>query len=231
MSKFAIFDIDGTVVDSRQIIHQSMVLAFERADLRPPDYDATRQIVGLSLEIAIDRLAPPDIDHATLIELVEGYKQAYAEIRTKMGEYAPLYTGITEVLEHLRARNWEIGIATGKSHKGLNKVIDGHELSHFFDCRFCADDGPSKPDPFMVDANLKAMSRAPHDAIMIGDTSFDMLMGQAAGVATLAVDWGFHTRDELAACTPDIIVSTMAALKDALDMFEQGQGWAKGCAA
>lgn len=221
MKPLAIFDVDGTLVDSRKIISMSMDAAFEKEGLPAPGYDVTRTIVGLSLEVAIDRIAPRDVDADGVARLTEHYKNAFIEFRKHPETQAPLYDGVSELLMRLRTDGWELGIATGKSRKGLDAVIKRMEWGSLIDAHYCADDGPGKPHPFMVDANLKALSRRPEEAVVIGDTSFDMLMAQAADVATIGVDWGFHTREELEQVPADVVVSTMDELQVKLFEFEQ----------
>ena len=213
MKPLAIFDVDGTLVDSRKIISLSMDAAFEKEGLPAPGYAVTRTIVGLSLEVAIDRIAPRDVDAEVVARMTEHYKNAFIEFRKNPETQAPLYDGVSSLLERLRADGWEIGIATGKSRKGLDAVIKRMKWGALIDAHYCADDGPGKPHPFMVDANLKALSRRPEEAVVIGDTSFDMLMAQAASVATIGVDWGFHTREELEQVPADVVVSTMDDLQ------------------
>ena len=221
MKPLAIFDVDGTLVDSRKIISLSMDAAFEKEGLAAPGYDVTRTIVGLSLEVAIDRIAPREVDADGIARITQHYKDAFIEFRKHPETQAPLYDGVSALLDNLRAEGWEIGIATGKSRKGLDAVIKRMKWASLIDAHYCADDGPGKPHPFMVDANLKALSRRPEEAVVIGDTSFDMLMAQAASVATIGVDWGFHTREELEQVPADVVVSTMDALADKLSDFEK----------
>ena len=220
MKPLAIFDVDGTLVDSRKIISLSMDAAFEKEGLAAPGYDLTRTIVGLSLEVAIDRIAPREVDADGVARITQHYKDAFIEFRKHPETQAPLYEGVSDLLDKLRSEGWEIGIATGKSRKGLDAVIKRMKWEPLIDAHYCADDGPGKPHPFMVDANLKALSRRPEEAVVIGDTSFDMLMAQAAGTATIGVDWGFHTREELEQVPADVVVSTVAALADKLSDFE-----------
>jgi len=211
--------MDGTLVDSRRIISLSMDAAFEAEGLTAPGYEVTRRIVGLSLDLAIDRIAPREIGADGIARISQSYKDAFIEFRKNPETQAPLYDGALALLERLRADGWEMGVATGKSRRGLDALIERMNLGRFFDAHYCADDGASKPDPFMVEANLKALSRLPHEAVMIGDTSFDIHMAQNADVATIGVDWGFHTKAELIECKADIIVSTMADLEAALMRF------------
>jgi phosphoglycolate phosphatase len=217
----AIFDIDGTLVDSRFVISSTMAEAFEAKGLAPPAYEQTRKIVGLSLMEAIDRLAPDGLSHEDLLALTEAYKNAFIARRQSGTLHEPLYSGAVEVLDALKSAGWDIGAATGKSRRGLDAIIMTHGFDRYFDCHFCADDGPGKPHPFMVEANLKARAFAPRDAVMIGDTSFDMLMAKAAGAAAFGVDWGFHTPAEISAGGADSLYSDMAGLQAGLLEFGQ----------
>lgn len=219
MAPLAIFDIDGTLVDSRRIIALAMDDAFRREGLSLPGYEVTRQIVGLSLEVAIDRIAPKTVDHDGVKRLTQNYKDAFIKARQDPQMQSPLYGGAMDILDNLRREGWEIGVATGKSRRGLDAVIERLQLGDYFSAHYCADDGPGKPHPFMVDANLKALSRRPEEAVMIGDTSFDIHMAQAASVATIGVDWGFHTRSELENARADVIVSKMSELGAELSGF------------
>ena len=219
-----IFDIDGTLVDSRKVISDCMTAAFVRRDLVPPDYEQTRKIVGLSLLEAIDRLAPQDLAHEDLLALVEAYKDEFISRRRSGGLHEPLYEGAMDLLASLKNANWDIGVATGKSRRGLDAIIKSHGFDAYFDCHFCADDGPGKPHPHMVHANLNALGRSAASAVMIGDTSFDMLMAKAAGVSAFGVDWGFHTQDEIKGGGADALFSSMAALSSGLTEFAQRGG-------
>ena len=151
-------------------------------------------IVGLSLPVAIARLLP-DAAPALLERLVEGYKSAYVEMRAQVGaaQSSPLYPGARAVLDALHSMpDVLLGVATGKSARGLDKLIDAHDLRHLFITRQVADFHPSKPHPSMI---LQAMSEAgvtPAQTVMIGDTSFDMEMARSAGVAGIGVSWGYH---------------------------------------
>lgn len=216
---FAIFDIDGTLVDSRKVITECMAAAFMRHDLTPPNYNQTRQIVGLSLLEAVDRLAPQGLSHEGLLALVESYKDEFISRRQSGKLHEPLYDGAMALLVALKNADWDIGVATGKSRRGLDAIIASHGFSGIFDCHFCADDGPGKPHPHMVQANLDALGRAASSSVVIGDTSFDMLMAKAAGVSAFGVDWGFHTVSEINAGGADVVLTSMHELERALLNF------------
>lgn len=211
--------MDGTLVDSRDVIQTAMVRAFESLNLPPPDYDDTRQTIGLGLTEVCRRLAPADFDEAHLPDLVEAYRQAFISRRTEPDFIEPLYGGAMDTLKTLREDNWLIGMATGKSHRGINAIFDMHPLEPFFDTIWCADDGPGKPHPFMVEEAMKAVGAAPCETLMIGDAIFDMQMGRAAKVHTLGVSWGFGTASELEAAGAHAVYRDFASLKDALFAF------------
>jgi len=217
MPKFAVFDVDGTLVDSRTSIARAMAQAFTALDLRAPTYDETRRIVGLSLAPAIKVLAP-DLPETRYAALAEAYKNAFVANRAA-GLVEPLYDGAHQTLLDLKAAGWTLGIATGKARRGVDVFLANHGLADLFDCAFCADDGPGKPDPHMLRLNMDAVRRAPGDTIMIGDTSFDMAMARAAGVYAQGVAWGFHTVEEVQAGGAHHVADTFAALHGALDAF------------
>ena len=220
MPKFAVFDVDGTLVDSRQSITRAMAQAFAALDLAPPSYDETRKIVGLSLAPAIKVLAP-DLPEARYAALADAYKNAFIANRAA-GLVEPLYEGARATLERLRNDGWHLGIATGKARRGVDVFLANHGLADLFDCAFCADDGPGKPDPHMLNLNMRTMARAPDDTIMIGDTSFDMTMARAANAYAQGVAWGFHTIEEVRDGGAHHVAETFADLARQLSAFAAG---------
>ena len=218
--KLAIWDMDGTIVDSRDVIQACMVRAFETMGLPAPDYDATRQIVGLSLHEACSRLAPDDVSAEMLDRLVVHYKESFVVRRSAEGFMEPLYDGALETLEALRDEGWLIAMATGKSRRGIHALFDNHPLEHFFDTIWCADDGPGKPHPFMVEQAMDALGADKHQSLMIGDATFDMMMGKSAGVRTYGVSWGFGEAHELEAAGADEMHHDFTTLRDSLLKFD-----------
>lgn len=217
--KLAIWDIDGTIVDSRVVIQQAMERAFKRAGLGEIAYERTRTIVGLELTEAVTRLAPADYPAERMPQLAEFYKQAFVQMRGEPGFSEPLYEGARETLERLRDGGWLLGVATGKPRRGLDAVFEHHGLHRYFDTFQTVDHGPGKPHPRMVlDAISETGTEATH-AVMIGDTGFDMTMGRNAGVHTLGVSWGFHTADEITEGGAHEVHHDFETLGRALDAF------------
>ncbi|NCQ23974.1 MAG: HAD family hydrolase [Rhodobacteraceae bacterium CG17_big_fil_post_rev_8_21_14_2_50_63_15] len=200
-ARLIIFDVDGTLVDSQCDILAAMTQAFERADQPAPQRLAVLGIVGLSLDVAIPRLAP-HLTNEQHGQIVGWYKEAYMGLRMQSGvaQSSPLYPHVRDTLQALHAvPGTLLGVATGKSARGLDKLLDGHDLRSFFVTRQVADHHPSKPHPSMLRAALSETGIAPENAVMIGDTSFDMEMAQAAGMAGIGVSWGYHRPEALSA--------------------------------
>lgn len=213
--KLFVFDVDGTISDSQAHILHAMTLGFEAVGLPAPNREAVLSIVGLSLPQAVAELVP-GLPVADQDRIVEGYKQSY--FTSRAAQPAPLYPGARDLLMRLAGREGVVlGVATGKSRRGLDALIKAHALEGVFDTLQVADDHPSKPHPEMLMAALAETGVGARDAVMIGDTSFDIEMGRAAGTGTIGVRWGYHPVDRLMAAGADRIVDTFEALEGALD--------------
>ncbi|MFZ3484554.1 HAD-IA family hydrolase [Sphingomonas sp. 3-13AW] len=212
MTRLAVFDCDGTLVDSQANICRAMELAFVSAQLMPPDRSAIRRIVGLSLVEAVARLAPA-AEPALHAAVAEDYKQHFRAMRTNGGlAEEPLFDGIAEVLEQLADDGWLLGVATGKSDRGLSLLLAHHGLTHRFVTLQTADRHPSKPHPSMLQLAMAEAGAEPQDTVMIGDTSFDIAMAAAAGVHPIGVAWGYHSVAELTAAGASHVLEHASAL-------------------
>ncbi len=215
MNRLALFDCDGTLVDSQANICMAMEDAFDRARLTPPDRAATRRIVGLSLVEAMQALLP-DADAALHQSLAEDYKQAFRRLHGRGLVEEPLFDGILAALDALEADGWLLGVATGKSDRGLARCLEAHGLTRRFVTLQTADRHPSKPHPAMVHAAVAEAGAAPETTAMIGDTSYDMLMARSASAHAVGVAWGYHGSDDLDAAGAHCIVADAARLPTCL---------------
>lgn len=213
--RLAIFDCDGTLVDSQADIGAAMDGAFHALGLVPPPRAETRRIVGLSLVEAMRRLHV-DGDEETHRSLAEAYKDAFRARREAGMVGEPLYDGIAALVEDLAAQGWLLGVATGKSDRGLALCLAAHGLSRHFVTLQTADRHPSKPHPSMVEACLDATGAEPALTVVIGDTAFDMAMARNAGVRAIGVDWGYHERAELLAAGAHAVAGTVDELAELL---------------
>ncbi|HEY9092393.1 HAD-IA family hydrolase [Parasphingorhabdus sp.] len=216
MNKLALFDCDGTMVDSQANICASMEQAFVAHGLIPPDHHRTRRIVGLSLQEAVRQLLPEQ-DDALAAAVTQSYKDGFFELRQQGGVHEPLYDGLLDLIDRLARDGWMLGVATGKSDRGLNHCLGVHGLSKYFVTLQTADRHPSKPHPAMVELAISEAGATTETTAMIGDTSFDMEMGVNAGVRPIGVDWGYHDRDELLLAGAHSVALTMDELYETLN--------------
>lgn len=210
--RLIMFDVDGTLVDSQTDIVASMSAAFRAADQDVPDRSAILSIVGLSLDVAIAQLCPGQTDD-TYETMVTTYKSTYQNLRASQpaDQSSPLYSGIREVLMQMQTvPEYLLGVATGKSRRGLDALLEGHGLQRLFLTQQVADHHPSKPHPAMLLAALAETGITPENAVMIGDTEFDMSMARAAGIRSIGVSWGYHPVSRLSAA--DRLVHTVPDL-------------------
>ena len=207
-----VFDCDGTLVDSQHSICTAMTRAFEEAKLAPPDRPAILSVVGLSLPLAIARLLP-DAEADFHDHLSDRYKLAFQAMRREEGVCEPLYPGIADLVVELDSAGWLLGVATGKSDRGLALCLTHHGLIDRFVTLQTADRHPSKPHPSMLLTAMAEAGAAPDTTVMIGDTSFDIDMGVAAGVRSIGVAWGYHPPAELLASGAQAVAMDSAALR------------------
>jgi phosphoglycolate phosphatase len=213
--KLAVFDCDGTLVDGQGAVCNAMEAAFAGTTLPCPDRHLIRRMVGLSLPQAVRRLAP-EADEDTVRDVVEGYKRTYRAAR-EAGELSePLYDGIPALLAALDGAGWTLGVATGKSDRGLAACLASHGIAHHFSTLQTADRHPSKPHPAMLEAALDDVLAGPEQAVMIGDTAYDMAMAVAAGVRPVGVAWGYHEAAELVAAGAVFVAGNALELQEYL---------------
>lgn len=215
--RLVVFDVDGTLVDSQREIIAAMDTAFAALGLPAPEPQQTLSIVGLSLPVAIARLLP--VPEPVLVErLADAYRASFMQQRKVSRVPPPLYPGARMALERLAAEpELLMGVATGKSRRGLDHMLHAHDLGQFFVTTQVADDHPSKPNPAMLAAALRDTGADAARSVMVGDTSYDIEMGRAAGFHTIAVAWGYHDQTALSAAGADLVITHFDELAPALD--------------
>jgi len=210
--KLIIFDWDGTLMDSVDRIVSSMQSAAIAVGLVVPSNDAVKQIIGLSIPEALKELFAGITDE--LIEIMRlQYKYQYTE-----GDNTPtpLFEHAMNLLAQLRQNNKLLAVATGKGREGLDRVLHISETSDFFHTTRCAGEMPSKPDPQMLLSILAELDIAPHEAVMVGDTSHDLKMALNAGVDSIGVTFGVHDKKVLEKYEPIMIVDSLVELQKRL---------------
>ncbi len=210
--RLAVFDCDGTLIDSQASICAAMEQAFAELGLPRPGRNTVRRAVGLSLPQAV-RLLLPETGNKMHNAIVDAYKRAFRAARASGELIQPLYDGIVPLLDGLRATGWLLGVATGMSERGLDHCLATHGLSGHFTTLQTADHHPSKPHPAMLEAALFEAAVDPGQAVMIGDTAFDMEMALGAGVRAVGVEWGYHHPDELVAAGAEFVAGSPAELR------------------
>ncbi len=210
-NRLAIFDCDGTLVDSQAAICAAMADCFAASGLPEPSQEATRRVVGLSLVEAVARLHPDGADDLHRV-MAQDYKRAFQRRRGAGLVIEPLFDGIVDAITAIRADGWLLGVATGKSDRGLGFCLDHHGIADRFLTLQTADRHPSKPHPSMIAQAMADAGAAPETTVMIGDTSFDIAMAKAAGATAIGVAWGYHDRDELIAEGADLVADNPSDL-------------------
>ena len=195
MNWLAIFDCDGTLVDSGGTIHRALDATFRSHELVCPPRHEAQKVIGLSLEQAMAALAP-DADAGALSAT---YKENFIAMRSAGEVEEPLFDGIAELLDVLESEGWLLGVATGKSLRGLNHCLASHGLGGRFATLQTADNNPSKPHPGMAHNAMAEAEASPESTLFIGDTAWDMGCARAAGCLAIGAAWGYHTKAELLA--------------------------------
>jgi phosphoglycolate phosphatase len=216
--RLAIFDCDGTLVDSGATIYAATAEAFAEHWLELPPEAACRRVIGLGLVEAIAALLPqaaPE-EHA---RLAETYKRNFHRAREQGRVEEPLYPGIAELLDAFEADGWLLAVATGKSDRGLRLCLECHSMPARFVSLQTGDRHPSKPSPSMVLQAMADAGASRENTIVVGDTAYDMGMAVAAGATAIGAGWGYHERDELIAAGASFVADAPADVLTCLDAW------------
>lgn len=213
--KLAIFDCDGTLVDSQRSIVQAMTTGFEMHGLTAPPSEEILRTVGLPLRQCVHVLLP-NADDATLDAVTQGYSETYRANRLSGHDEPPLYPHTLETLEALAQQDILLAIATGKSRRGLEHTLRVNDLLRFFVETRTADDGPGKPNPDILLDICACTGVRPEHAVIIGDTTFDIEMGGHAKMPALGVNWGYHSPERLLDAGAFAVLESWRELDDVL---------------
>jgi phosphoglycolate phosphatase len=209
--RLVVFDCDGTLVDSQNVIVACMLQAYAMHGLKAPEAAAIRRVIGLPLLECVAQLSPEHAEDRHLL-LTQAYKDAFFASRQRPDHNEPLFNGALAALDRLETQGYLLGIATGKARRGLNAVLDRHDLGRRFVTLQTSDHGPGKPHPAMLERAMAETGARPEDVIMIGDTSYDMLMARSAGVHAIGVSWGYHPAEELRAAGAHTVITSFDEL-------------------
>lgn len=214
--KLAIFDMDGTLIDSQHVIVAAMHRTYAAFGAPAPDDEAIRRIIGLSLPQVFEVLSP-DVDPADNARLVALYKDSFLTMRAEGVEdtHAPLFPGARDALDDLASAGFLLSVATGKARRGLDHAVDAHGLHGIFSFTQTADDARSKPHPEMVERCMRLHGVDAAQTVMVGDTGFDMSMARAAGARAIGVGWGYHPRAMLTDGGAEHVIDQFNELKGA----------------
>ncbi|MCP4933966.1 MAG: HAD-IA family hydrolase [bacterium] len=219
--KLVIFDCDGTLVDSQHIIIKAMRTAFETLGLTPPSDRDIRGIIGLSLTVAVDALVP-EVQKEKLPQLCDIFKASFIAQRELPYFHEPLFLGAREILQELSDReDILLGVATGKSRRGVDKLFERENLGQYFYNIQTADDAPSKPHPGMILRAIEQTGINSRNVLMIGDTTFDIEMARNADVEAIGVRWGYHEESALVDAGAHSLIDQFSEITDLLATFDQ----------
>jgi phosphoglycolate phosphatase len=220
--RLAVFDVDGTLIDSEHNIVAAMTEAWSRMELGAPDPAEVRRIIGLSLVEACASLLPL-ASHEVHRAVAEQYKDAFRALRLLPDTVEPLFPGVIEALDELESQGWLLGLATGKSRRGVDNMLHNHGLGGRFVTIQTADDNPGKPNPGMLLRAAAETGVDVADLVMIGDTAYDMLMASAARAHGVGVSWGYHSIIELRQSGARLVIDSFDGLGEVLASLAGGR--------
>jgi phosphoglycolate phosphatase len=221
--RLIVFDLDGTLVDSRAAIVAAMQQCFQAAGRAAPPVAAIGAVVGLKLETAMAALLPPESSAEEVFYMSESYREIFMLHRSEGGVQEQLFPGVRALLRRFDRPDLFLGIATGKGRAAMRQSLDRHRIGGHFTALACADDGPSKPHPAVLLHAIDSVGVEPAEAVFIGDTSFDMETARNAGTRALGVAWGHHSSRDLRAAGAGLVLESPAHLARTLNLLLAGE--------
>ena len=213
--RLMVFDWDGTLMDSEAKIVASMRAAGNDLGLESLDDKTLRNVIGLGLKEAIEMLYP-----GAVVDIHRAFTDRYRHhFLSGCGEASTFFAGALQLLQDLHRSGMLLGVATGKSRRGLNRVLTELECGEFFHATRCADETFSKPHPQMLLEIMDELGVAPEETVMIGDTEYDLQMANNAGVKAIGVSYGVHERERLLQHQPLICVDSIQDLTVCLNPY------------
>lgn len=207
--KAVIFDWDGTVMDSTASIVGAIQAACVDLELPVPSDEEAAWVIGLSLDQALLRCVPSLTQkHVPLFR--ERYRHHFFLCDQQLG----LFDGILPLLDDLKQQEIRLGVATGKTRVGLDRVLQTHQLFDRFDYTRCADESQGKPHPAMLFDIMERLDLEPEQVLMVGDTTHDVQMASSAGVDSMAVTYGAHSKRTLLLSEPTVMVSSVREMRN-----------------
>lgn len=207
--ELVVFDWDGTLMDSTAVIVASLQAACADVGLPVPSDERAFHIIGLGLYDAMAHVLP-GIDPAIYPQVVERYGHHF-RLREPQ---TPMFAGAEQALRELNDAGYRVAVATGKSRRGLDRVLEKTGLAPLFHATRCGDESGAKPQPGMLFDLMNMLDTAPAKTLMIGDTTHDLRMALNAGVESIGVAYGAHPRSELEALQP------LACLDRPVDLWQ-----------
>lgn len=206
--KVAIFDWDGTIIDSIEHIAGSLHQAAAELGFPTLEKAAYRNIIGLGIDEALKSLYPDAAD-SEIGDFRDAYRRYFFSRKATPQQ---IFAGMEDVINDLRVAGRGRAVATGKSRRGLDTALHSSGLQSYFDITRCADETCSKPDPTMLNEIIRFYDIRPEEAVMIGDTTYDLEMAQRIGMPSIGVRWGVHDDAAMERYSPLAIVGSVAEL-------------------
>jgi phosphoglycolate phosphatase len=219
--RLAAFDLDGTLLDSANSIVAGVMACWEACGYPLPEPDAVRRIIGLPWEESVQMLLP-GAGEAEFAEIRAYHESMARGERPKPSRDQTLFPGVLDMLDAVEEAGYLLAIITSRSGHRLAELLEAQNIANRFVSLKTTDNGPGKPNPYLMLQTLAETGVDKQDAVMIGDTTFDILMACNAGTASIGVSWGVHEPHELRDAGAHQVAETMEELLPVMDRLIQG---------